>query len=556
MTLRTRAVAAAQLAVFTACLCAAVAATAAPPRYRLKILSEKAWENVEPVAINNAGHVLGTFEPVGTGRNTFLYRDGTVTDIRPASEFFVLGTAINDAGVVVGTTESMSGFTSFRYEDGVFTKLAIPELTRPSATDINESGQIVGWGRDPESGNSRTFLYQDGAVDYLPDGPFDRGIEAVAINDSGTVVGKGSRDNAAWAFIYQDGETTDMGALGRRSAAAHAINNAGRVTGAVDAGYGGFEMAFVRTPAGKMTQLGTLGGTSSFGFDINGAGHVVGQSTTRSGFERAFLYKSGVMRNLGSLGSATSHARDITDNGQVVGVVTDDYTLETSRVFIYGVDGSRTRDLNDLIAPADPLKPYVHLRWVPFRGAVNEYGQVAALGLDSRSNRMRAFLVSPIDSTPPVVEATLTGTVGSNGWHTSDVDVAWVITDAEAPVAARIGCATEAVTADSPGVERSCQAKSIGGTSAVRSVTVKRDATKPAIGVPRPANGAIYNRNQVVYASYRCTDATSGIRSCTGPIPSGERIDTSQPVTNATFRVVAIDNAGLKRVVTRTYSVN
>ena len=545
------------IAVCAACLLVTLPATAAPPKYRLTVLSAPTWDDVWPVAINNAGHVMGTFKPEeGGGRHTFLRRDGTTIDIKPTGEFYVLGTAMNDAGVIVGTAETLSDLATFKFEDDVFARLEIPDTNRPSPTDINENNQIVGWGSDPESGAYRGYLYHESTVEFLPNGPFNWGIQPAAINESGAIVGRGLNDSGSWAFFHQNGETIDIGALGRRSALASAINGPGRVTGAVDAGYGGSETAFVRAPNGIMKKLGTLGGTESSAFDINGAGSIVGYGVTRSGDEHAFLHKAGVMMDLGTLGSAKSHARDITDNGQVVGIVTDDYTLATSRVFIYGVDGTRTRDLNDLIAPTDPLKPYVHLNWIPFRAAINEYGQIAALGFDSRKNRMRAYLVSPADTTPPVVTASVAGTTGDNGWYTTDVQVSWVITDPQAPIGARIGCTTEALTADSPGSEFTCQAKSVGGASPVTGVTVKRDATKPAIAVPRPKNGAVYSRNQLVSASYQCSDLTSGIQSCTGTVSPGSLIDTSQKVTDAIFRVVATDQAGLKRIVTRTYSVD
>jgi probable HAF family extracellular repeat protein len=554
---RTKLATALQMAVWAACVFGTLAATAAPPKYRMTLLTPRAWDDTWPVAINNAGHVMGTFDPPEfSGDHTFLYRNGTTIDIKPTGEFSVIGIAMNDADVIVGTVEMSSDPATFKFEDDVFTTLAIPELDRPSPTDINENGQIVGSGRDPESGNSRGFLYQNGGVEFLPDGPFSRGIEPVAINDLGSIIGSGSRDDARWAFLYQDGETIDIGALGRRSAAARAINNSGRVAGAVDAGYGGSETAVIRNTSGIMKKLGTLGGPESSAFDINGRGQVVGYAFTENWDDHAVLYRSGAVVDLGTLGRAHSHARDITDNGQVVGVASDDYTLATSRVFIYGVDGNRTRDLNDLIDPEDPLKPYVSLNWVPFRSAINEYGQVAALGLDSRKNRMRVFLVTPVDATAPVVAASVAGTAGKNGWYTTDVNVSWVVADPEAPIGARIGCGTDIVNVDSPGSEHTCQAKSMGGTSSVAMVTIKRDTGKPSVTVPRPQNGAVYGRNQVVSASYRCSDSMSGIQSCSGTIPSGDLIDTSRQVTNATFRVVAVDQAGLKSIVTRTYSVN
>src|SRR6202030_3167748 len=54
------------------------------------------------------------------------------------------------------------------------------------------------------------------------------------------------------------------------------------------------------------------------------------------------------------------------------------------------------------------------------------------------------------------------------------------------------------------------------------------DNTPPTITITTPANNAVYVLNQVVKASYGCTDASplaSG--SPTGTVPSGSNIDTA-----------------------------
>jgi hypothetical protein len=55
------------------------------------------------------------------------------------------------------------------------------------------------------------------------------------------------------------------------------------------------------------------------------------------------------------------------------------------------------RDLNALIAPADPLQPFVTL----FDGVdINDLGQILANGFDSRTGEYHAYLVSSLISVP------------------------------------------------------------------------------------------------------------------------------------------------------------
>ncbi len=119
------------------------------------------------------------------------------------------------------------------------------------------------------------------------------------------------------------------------------------------------------------------------------------------------------------------------------------------------------------------------------------------------------------DLTPPVVAVQVTGTLGSNGFYTSDVTVSWTVTDDES-AATTTGCGLETVSSDTNGVTFTCSATSEGGTTS-ESVTIKRDATVPTIsGVSSPTpNGAGWN-NTPVSVAFTCGDATSGVDSCTG----------------------------------------
>jgi hypothetical protein len=80
------------------------------------------------------------------------------------------------------------------------------------------------------------------------------------------------------------------------------------------------------------------------------------------------------------------------------------------------------------------------------------------------------------------------------------------------------------------------------------------DSVKPDITITSPINGATYTLNQTVAADYSCTDATSGVASCTGTKPSGQNIDTGS-IGAKTFTVNAADKADNARSTQVTYYV-
>ena len=146
------------------------------------------------------------------------------------------------------------------------------------------------------------------------------------------------------------------------------------------------------------------------------------------------------------------------------------------------------------------------------------------------------------DTTPPVIQAAVNGTKGNNSWYTSDVNVTWNVSDSESKITNKLGCGTVSRTTDTSGVTYTCKATSSGGSSS-KSVTIKRDATRPTTTVAKPTLGATYTLNQAVNASYTCTDATSHVASCTGTVINGKAINTASAGTKS-FTVTAKDIAG------------
>jgi hypothetical protein len=159
------------------------------------------------------------------------------------------------------------------------------------------------------------------------------------------------------------------------------------------------------------------------------------------------------------------------------------------------------------------------------------------------------------DTTPPAVTPIVSGTLGNNGWYTSNVSVTWSVTDAESAVSTTSGCGPASITADTSasGATFTCSATSSGGTSS-RSVTIRRDATPPAVAISSPNAGATYAQNQTVNAGFACGDALAGIATCSGTAANGVAIDTASAGTKS-FVVTAVDLAGNATTKSVSYSV-
>jgi len=104
----------------------------------------------------------------------------------------------------------------------------------------------------------------------------------------------------------------------------------------------------------------------------------------------------------------------------------------------------------------------------------NTYGQA-----EDQSGPYGVY-VPPADTTPPVITPDIQGTLGQNGWYTSDVTLSWTVSDAESEITATSGCEAVSITADQQDTTYTCEASSLGGSNSV-SVHIARDATAPAL---------------------------------------------------------------------------
>jgi hypothetical protein len=160
-----------------------------------------------------------------------------------------------------------------------------------------------------------------------------------------------------------------------------------------------------------------------------------------------------------------------------------------------------------------------------------------------------------LDKTGPtgVTLSVTSGTVGANGWYTSDVTLSTTGADT---ISIPVVCTgAQQQMSDTPGTAFNGSCKNDAGlVTQAASLTVKVDKTPPVIALVTPADGSSYVLNASVDALYTCQDATSGPATCSGPVASGADLATGS-VGPHTFSVTATDNAGNTAVRASVYHV-
>ena len=178
------------------------------------------------------------------------------------------------------------------------------------------------------------------------------------------------------------------------------------------------------------------------------------------------------------------------------------------------------------------------------------FGLIATGSNGDSNHTMRGDITltnqAPSDVTPPVITPTVTGTLGTNGWYTSDVAVSWTVTDDGSAISSTSGCGPTTINADTADTTLTCSATSAGGTSS-QSVTIKRDATAPTLAPTVAPNPVVLNGTATATAN--ATDSMSGIAS-QGCAPVVTSSVGAQSVT-----CTATDNAGNSANVIANYTV-
>lgn len=289
--------------------------------------------------INNQGVIVGRASDSGEENAVAVVWDqGKVTRLPGVPGYgSTTALALNEAGQIAGSIEKSIGPIRSLY--GCVWVDRKPRVLGSfggqlgSATDINASGEVVGWS-DMKNEVAQAWRWSGGKLLRLPAPAGKPHSNASSINDSGQIAGFASDTSnspVTRAVLWERGRVKEMGTLGGKFSVASSINNPGQVAGEAATSKG--EIHAFLWQKGKMTDLGTLGGKDSHARDLNNLGQVVGTAgtgrsrTTAGGAvqtQRAFLWEKGNMLDLNKLMPAGSgwelvEAAAINDRAQIVG---------------------------------------------------------------------------------------------------------------------------------------------------------------------------------------------------------------------------------------------
>ncbi|MDX6229227.1 MAG: large repetitive protein, partial [Frankiales bacterium] len=156
-----------------------------------------------------------------------------------------------------------------------------------------------------------------------------------------------------------------------------------------------------------------------------------------------------------------------------------------------------------------------------------------------------------LDNTGPTVSGALNPSPNAAGWNKTNVTVTWTATDPGGSGIATVIPASDTVTTDGT-VTKSAIATDNVGNSASGSKVVKLDKTAPTITGSRTpaANGNGWNNTDVT-VSFTSSDATSGIKTSSGPTTlstsaagqsvTGTAVDNADNSVSATVSGINID---------------
>lgn len=297
-----------------AILIASTSAATADRNYRIVDLNT----GVDAYGINDRGQVLVYLSNAAT-IEFGIWDNGSVT---PLHNSFAFG--INARGEVGGTyygqNQGQPLFPqAFVFDGGVLTPLGVPSgATASQARAINNRGQIVGDFSD-SSALLHPFLWESGAFTALPQGPSGRS-GALAISDSGIIVGYIPGDGGSQPAMWEHGKLTKIGVPpGLPSfVGGHAfgVNNRGDVLLRAGSFYVWRKGVFTKLPdfpfgwAYAINDRGDVACTQNV--QVNGAWET-----------RACVWQDGKITALPTLGGSTSIPRAINNSGDLAGVSTD-----------------------------------------------------------------------------------------------------------------------------------------------------------------------------------------------------------------------------------------
>ena len=294
------------------------------------------FNSSEANGVNASGQVAGiSSDTVNVIDHAFVWSGGTMQDLGTLGFSSSSAIDINALGQAIGNLYNSpdSPHTFIWTSDAGLTDIHDPSTGFSSsvASAINGLSQIVGQLTNDGGDTGHAFLWSSGTgITDLGVMPGLTSSSASDINDSGQVVGSSWSDTSATkAFLWtSDGGFTDLGKLpGFINADGGAINASAQVVGEASNNRGPVH-GFLWTSSAGMSDLGTLSGFSSLHPSaVNAGGVVVGEASNDPAPGVAFIWRNGVITDLNSLipsgsGWVLLRANGINDAGQIVGLGT------------------------------------------------------------------------------------------------------------------------------------------------------------------------------------------------------------------------------------------
>jgi probable HAF family extracellular repeat protein len=253
-------------------------------------------QNSYAFKVSDNGRVAGISQSSSGANQATIWTNGnpvSIGGLAPNGES--LGMSINAWGSATGSATVAGGAWRGFYYSSVTRQMqsvgVFPGGTYTMGQDINDWGQVVGYGNSPQG--DRAFLYNvgDGTLRNLGTIPGGTSSYALSINSSAQVVGFAfGTSGYPHGFLWDGHAMIDLGTLGGPQSVAFGINDAGEVVGYSQVPSGEFH-AFVWTAESGMVDLGTLpGGTVSYAQQINTIGLTAGIALDSNGNEHAVIW--------------------------------------------------------------------------------------------------------------------------------------------------------------------------------------------------------------------------------------------------------------------------
>lgn len=437
--------------------------------------------------INARGQVVFSTFPGPVSRG-FFYDGAAVRDIGTLGGAETLALDLNNAGQVTGGSFLANGseHAFFWSAGGGMLDLGVlPGAANSRATAINNLGVVTGTSEGVPSFFPRAFRWsRANGMENL--GAFTSYLSSFGntLNDAGLITGTSDTpDNRRQAFVWtRGGGLIDIDTLGSDYSEGIAVGARGEVAGSRLDPVSGLYRAFFWTRAGGMRDLGTAGGIESFVMAMSPNAQVAALVNRADGTQRAAYWtRAGGLRQLGTLGGPSSRVLELNNKGQLVGLADD--ATQTSRAFLWSARTGML-DLNRRLRHAPPGLVLDAALAINDSGAIVASSNAGLVLLKPGRGNSDGHAVGPIEAPELVGVGTLV-----------EASVAWVDPD-------RTGTRSIAWSwgDGSGGASRMREANGAGSASASHSYAAPGIYPVTATVVDRSGRSTVVGRTVVVTA--------------------------------------------------------